>query len=90
MSLNHLPHPSNTIDHGKGNDDDHNIVRPNISTTTYASVLLQGANNQQTNQNNSLNKQQLQSQQQTPEDKDPFAAIRKFGQRSNGLYNYFQ
>lgn len=32
----------------------------------------------------------IQQQHQQPNDeKDPFAAIRELGQRSNGLYNYF-
>jgi len=54
----------------------------NSSTTTYASVLTQG-----TNQNA---KQQQQQQSSNNEEKDPFAAIRELGQRSNGYYNYFQ
>lgn len=45
------------------------------SGTTYASVLSQGGSNKPPS---------------SPDDKDPFAAIRELGQRSNGLYNYFQ
>lgn len=86
MSLNHLSHPQIANDQNKRNDDEHS-VRP-ASTTTYASVLSQGASNQQSNQNHAHSKQQ--QQQQKSEEKDPFAAIRELGQRSNGLYNYFQ
>lgn len=46
--------------------------------TTYASVLSQGSS--------SNNHKPAAS----PDDKDPFAAIRELGQRSNGFYNYFQ
>lgn len=90
MSLNHLSHSQNANDQIKRTEDEHN-ARP-TSTITYASVLSQSANNQQSNQNHSLNKQQQQQQQQShkSEEKDPFAAIRELGQRSNGLYNYFQ
>lgn len=89
IALNHLQQHSQNIvaDQVKRNDDEHN-PRSTNSTTTYASVLSQGASNQQSNQNHSLNKQQ--QQQQKNEEKDPFAAIRELGQRSNGLYNYFQ
>lgn len=87
ISLNHLTHPQNTTDQCKRNEDEHN-ARPTNSTTTYASVLSQGASNQQSNQNHSH--KQSQQQQQKNEEKDPFAAIRELGQRSNGLYNYFQ
>lgn len=86
ITLNQLSHTQNANDPNKRTDDDHN-PRP-TSTTTYASVLSQGASNQHSN--HSLNKQQQQQQQQKNEDKDPFAAIRELGQRSNGLYNYFQ
>lgn len=89
ISINHLAHSQNANDPCKRNDDEHN-ARPANSTTTYASVLSQGASNQQSNQNHSLSKQQQQQQQQKNEEKDPFAAIRELGQRSNGLYNYFQ
>lgn len=88
ITLNHLAHSQNISDQTKRNDDEHN-PRSTNSTTTYASVLSQGASNQQSNQNHSLSKQQ-QQQQQKNEEKDPFAAIRELGQRSNGLYNYFQ
>lgn len=85
LSLNHLTHAHNTInDQGKRNDEEH-IPRPANSTPSYASVLTQGASNQHSNQNHSMSKQQ-----QKNEEKDPFAAIRELGQRSNGLYNYFQ
>lgn len=84
ISLNHLVHSQNMNDQCKRNEDENN-TRPTNSTTTYASVLSQGASNQQPNQNHPLNKQQ-----QKNEEKDPFAAIRELGQRSNGLYNYFQ
>lgn len=55
----------------------------NSSATTYASVLTQG-----TNQNQNMSN--LAKQQSSNEEKDPFAAIRELGQRSNGYYNYFQ
>lgn len=57
----------------------------NSSTTTYASVLTQG-----TNQNQNMSNLAKQQQQSSNEEKDPFAAIRELGQRSNGYYNYFQ
>lgn len=85
MSLNHMAHSQNANDQNKRIDEEHS-VRP-ASATTYASVLSQGASNQQSNLNHAHNKQQ---QQQKGEEKDPFAAIRELGQRSNGLYNYFQ
>lgn len=91
LTLNTITHSQNANEQGK-QEEQHN-PRPINSTPSYASVLSQGASNQQLNQNHSLNKpqpQQQQQQQQKNEENDPFAAIRELGQRSNGLYNYFQ
>lgn len=84
LSMNHLTHAQGTIDQGKRSEEEHN-PRPANSTPSYASVLTQGASQQQSNQSHSISKQQ-----QKNEENDPFAAIRELGQRSNGLYNYFQ
>lgn len=54
---------------------------------TYASVLTQGAaNSHHPPQHPMGSKQNIHGD----DDKDPFAAIRELGQRSNGYYNYFQ
>ncbi|XP_059608674.1 probable helicase with zinc finger domain [Phlebotomus argentipes] len=58
-----------------------NAQRPPAAGATYASVLTQGTGNS----HHPAQKQALHE-----EEKDPFAAIRELGQRSNGYYNYFQ
>lgn len=46
---------------------------------------------QQQNQSNASNQNHvINKHSNSGDDKDPFAAIRELGQRSNGLYNYFQ
>lgn len=84
--MGHLSRAHNPNEPNKRIDHDEHQRQANNSATTYASVLSQGASNQHANQ--SQTKQQ-QSQKNDAE-KDPFAAIRELGQRSNGLYNYFQ
>jgi hypothetical protein len=63
-----------------------------VTNATYASVLSHG-----TSLNNAAKLQQQQQQQQQQsrqveksQEKDPFAALRELGRKSNGYYNYFQ
>uniref|UniRef100_A0A1B0CKW5 Putative rna helicase n=1 Tax=Lutzomyia longipalpis TaxID=7200 RepID=A0A1B0CKW5_LUTLO len=57
---------------------------------TYASVLTQGAAPANSHHHPAAQAAKQVMHVGGDEDKDPFAAIRELGQRSNGYYNYFQ
>ena len=65
-------------------------MKMNASNATYASVLSQGSHQQHHQQHQNMLHKQMSKDGSDADLRDPFAALRDLGKKSNGYYNYFQ